>query len=92
VHRFAGLRAQQRQPRPHRVGAGGRRLAAARRELVGPGGRRPCIALLDGGVQCPLRVVQVGAPDRAWQRSLTALRRSLNGRAFDFPQHKSFIG
>src|SRR6266568_2132937 len=49
----------QLQPGPRPVGAAGLRLAAARGELVRPGGGRPGVALLRGGVQGPLRVVQV---------------------------------
>ena len=39
MHPFVVRGAQQRQPRPHGVGSGRRRLAAARRELIRPGGR-----------------------------------------------------
>src|SRR5436190_3121039 len=53
------------QPRFRPVGTAGLRPAAARLPRVGPPRARSPVVLLGGGVQGPVRVVQMRAPDRA---------------------------
>src|SRR3954449_6941027 len=57
--------AEQCQPRRDLVGSCRRWLPLAGRERLWPLGARPDVALLRGGMQGPLWVVEVGARERA---------------------------
>ena len=65
MHVLARTLAQQLQPGRHLVGPRGRRAAVAGGPLVGPRCGGTGVPLLGGGVQGPLRVVEVGTAQRA---------------------------